>query len=186
VPTILRIIRRSLLSSLPGLQTGTYIRKYFLYAIGEVGLVMIGILLALQVNNWNNKRKDRIEEQLILENLRVDFQSNLEQLQDLNVLRRGMASATQKIFEIVDSRHMILDETELDSIVAQTTFAPKFNNNSATLSLMLSNGKLDLIQNNELKSLLMLWNGAVDELTEDELRIDDISHHQYRPTSPIA
>jgi hypothetical protein len=38
------------------------LRKYLLYAIGEVLLVMIGILLALQVNNWNERRKDRITE----------------------------------------------------------------------------------------------------------------------------
>jgi hypothetical protein len=34
--------------------------KYFKYAIGEIVLVMIGILLALQVSNWNQERKDRI------------------------------------------------------------------------------------------------------------------------------
>ena len=33
-------------------------RKYFKYAIGEIVLVMIGILLALQINNWNEKRKE--------------------------------------------------------------------------------------------------------------------------------
>jgi hypothetical protein len=38
-------------------------RKYLQYALGEVILVMIGILLALQVNNWNENRKDRIKEQ---------------------------------------------------------------------------------------------------------------------------
>ena len=33
--------------------------KYLLYAVGEILLVMIGILLALQVNNWNNERQKR-------------------------------------------------------------------------------------------------------------------------------
>ena len=33
--------------------------KYFSYAFGEIVLVMIGILLALQVNNWNEERKDQ-------------------------------------------------------------------------------------------------------------------------------
>ena len=37
-------------------------RKYFKYAIGEIILVVIGILIALQINNWNEWRKDRIME----------------------------------------------------------------------------------------------------------------------------
>ena len=37
--------------------------KYFKYAIGEVVLVVIGILIALSINNWNDSRKERISEQ---------------------------------------------------------------------------------------------------------------------------
>jgi hypothetical protein len=49
----LRRIRRSLIN------TGAT-RKYLLYAVGEIALVMIGILLALQVNNWNEGNKESI------------------------------------------------------------------------------------------------------------------------------
>ncbi|MGW9684470.1 DUF6090 family protein [Flagellimonas sp. 2504JD1-5] len=44
--------------------------KYLLYAIGEIVLVVIGILLALQVNNWNEQRKNRSNEYLYLINIR--------------------------------------------------------------------------------------------------------------------
>ena len=47
--------------------------RYFRYAIGEIFLVMIGILLALQVNNWNNQRLEASREQTTLRNLRSDF-----------------------------------------------------------------------------------------------------------------
>tara|TARA_Y100000385_G_C13099534_1_gene643585 strand:- start:2936 stop:3121 length:186 start_codon:yes stop_codon:yes gene_type:complete len=50
--TLLRKIRKSLIDS------GSS-RKYLLYAIGEIALVVIGILIALQINNWNESRKDR-------------------------------------------------------------------------------------------------------------------------------
>lgn len=43
--------------------------KYLLYALGEIILVVIGILIALQINNWNENRKEKIEEKAILENL---------------------------------------------------------------------------------------------------------------------
>ena len=51
--------------------------KYLKYAIGEIALVMIGILLALQVNNWNNYRLEGRKEQLFLANLQSDFKANL-------------------------------------------------------------------------------------------------------------
>lgn len=43
--------------------------KYFKYAIGEIFLVVIGILIALQINNWNENRKANIEETALLESL---------------------------------------------------------------------------------------------------------------------
>ena len=48
--------------------------NYLKYAIGEMILVMIGILLALQVNNWNEVRKQRIEEIGLLRNMSTDFE----------------------------------------------------------------------------------------------------------------
>ena len=47
--------------------------RYFLYAIGEIVLVVIGILIALQVNQWNAERKDRGHERLLLEQIRDDL-----------------------------------------------------------------------------------------------------------------
>ena len=56
-------------------------KKYFLYAIGEVILVMVGILLALQVNNWNEWRKDRAREKEILEELSISLQQNILEME---------------------------------------------------------------------------------------------------------
>jgi hypothetical protein len=70
----LRRIRRNLLN------TGAT-RKYLIYAVGEILLVMIGILLALQVNNWNEVRKLRIDEIRLLQDLRTDFGIKTKQMQ---------------------------------------------------------------------------------------------------------
>jgi hypothetical protein len=50
--------------------------KYLLYAIGEIVLVVIGILIALQINNWNEERKERRQEQVALKQLFKDFEVN--------------------------------------------------------------------------------------------------------------
>ena len=75
--TFFRKIRKTILGS--GL-TG----RYMLYATGEIFLVMIGILLALQVNNWNEERKARQKEKEILGQLAYNIQANID------VLTRGI------------------------------------------------------------------------------------------------
>jgi len=51
--------------------------KYMRYAIGEIVLVMVGILLALQVNNWNEGQKERLLENEILTDLLIDLKKDL-------------------------------------------------------------------------------------------------------------
>ncbi|MBK8503184.1 MAG: hypothetical protein IPL46_13775 [Saprospiraceae bacterium] len=58
--------------------------KYLIYAIGEIVLVMIGILLALQVNNWNENRKTENNVQASLMKLKDDIQNDIEYLRKLD------------------------------------------------------------------------------------------------------
>lgn len=61
-------------------ETSVKVGKYFKYAIGEIILVVIGILIALQVNNWNEARKNAKIELEFLKNLDVDLQKDLDNL----------------------------------------------------------------------------------------------------------
>lgn len=75
-----RNIRRRLLSeNLPSGQAGKF-SKYLIYAIGEISLVMIGILLALQVNNWNESRKENNQYKKYLNGLILDVNADIEEL----------------------------------------------------------------------------------------------------------
>ena len=58
--------------------------KYFKYAIGEIALVVIGILIALQINNWNEFRKERIVESNILKEILVNLDTDIKSL-DLKI-----------------------------------------------------------------------------------------------------
>ncbi|MFK2820630.1 DUF6090 family protein [Flavobacteriaceae sp. LMIT009] len=76
--------------------------KYFKYAIGEVVLVMVGILLALQVNNWNNTRAKKQLEKTVLLQLKEDLGSMLNDLRgDKDVLKKGIESHLN-IVEYID------------------------------------------------------------------------------------
>ena len=71
-----RKIRQQLLSQ-------NKLSKYILYAIGEIVLVVIGILIALSINNWNECRKDRIMEREVLGQLSESLTKNCEALEDI-------------------------------------------------------------------------------------------------------
>lgn len=78
------------------------IKKYALYAIGEIVLVVIGILIALQINNWNEKNKIKNEELKILteikkslkddlRNLKINLRTNVSSKRSLNIIKEQIA-----------------------------------------------------------------------------------------------
>ena len=67
--------------------------KYTRYAIGEIVLVVIGILIALQLNNWNQSRKEKVIETSILKELLNDYHSDLLSLnEDIELNNRAINS----------------------------------------------------------------------------------------------
>src|SRR5210317_465306 len=85
--TFFRKIRKSIV------QVGSA-RKYLFYAIGEIALVVIGILIALQINNWNEWRKDRDKEHSILKELQSDFEVNA------NLLVQEYENISRRVHEV--------------------------------------------------------------------------------------
>ncbi|MFT4661024.1 MAG: hypothetical protein ACI8XB_001295 [Patiriisocius sp.] len=85
-----RHIRKSILTEN---KTG----KYFKYAIGEILLVMVGILLALQVSNWNQERVAAQKEQLLLEALHNEFIENKTQLEHIVFIHERSLTSTQYV-----------------------------------------------------------------------------------------
>jgi hypothetical protein len=51
--------------------------KYLKYAIGEISLVLISILIALQLNNWNANRLEKVQEVKYLKNIKKDLELNM-------------------------------------------------------------------------------------------------------------
>ena len=74
-----QIRQRLLTENKPSLPAGKF-SKYLLYAVGEILLVVIGILIALQVNNWNEYKKERIQERKILTELLTSLEHNYSRM----------------------------------------------------------------------------------------------------------
>ena len=102
--TLFRKIRRSLI------ETGR-IRRYTLYAIGEIALVVVGILIALQINSQNEYQKERNVEILYLKEIKEELGISTNELKnDLNSHRKSMT----KMIEVRD--HILSKRPKNDSI----------------------------------------------------------------------
>ncbi|MFZ9003545.1 MAG: DUF6090 family protein, partial [Robiginitalea sp.] len=63
------------------LLTDNKFSKYLLYGVGEIVLVVIGILIALQINTWNKDREDRLEERQLLIRLEKELEDDLKNIE---------------------------------------------------------------------------------------------------------
>lgn len=138
--------------------------QYLLYAVGEIVLVVIGILIALQINNWNEDRKERLQEGAILKQLRTEFNSNLNQLDEKIVIRKEIINSAVHILDYIDfpaNRDKDSIDANMAVTIGYTTFDPIIND-------LANSGNLRLIKSDSLKQLLSFWTSEVVQVTESE------------------
>jgi hypothetical protein len=138
--------------------------KYLLYALGEIALVMIGILLALQVNTWNEGRKERSQELAILSQVRTEFRSNLKQLDEKILIRDQLIAGAKDLLTYID-----FPETRVkDSVEKAMTFTIGYTTFDPIVNDLAASGSLRLIQNDSLKLLLSQWTSELIQVVESE------------------
>lgn len=150
-------------------KAGKRVSKYMLYAIGEIILVVAGILIALQLNNWNTEQK-RTEQEL---GLLIEMRENL--LNDLDDVEYNINSNKRLLFgcEMV-MRHLTERTPFHDSLkvhYAQIFGNTKQTNNSSAFENLKSSG-FDLIQNDSLRR-------RISTLYTEQLPILDVQESSF-------
>ena len=143
--------------------------QYLKYAIGEIVLVVIGILIALSINNYNEDRILRKKEQTYLKGLQTDFLISENKLLNLReVIRKNYEAAKKLIAEI--EKNPSLDRESLFSQLGYESFAFEiaYNPNNALLDEMISSGSLREISNIELRRHLTTWNSSLESVKVQE------------------
>jgi hypothetical protein len=167
---IFRKIRQKLVSeNKPAFVVGRF-SKYLIYALGEIFLVMIGILLALQVNNWNNRRIEISKEQVILKNLKVDFKNNMENLDKTYNSFKEAYQASANLLEIIkDNKVIDMEEVEqlVDDIINKTM---SYDLITGSINEIFNTGSLHLISDPVLRKQISNWSYYFSD-TEDDIII---------------
>ena len=86
--------------------------------IGEILLVVIGILIALQINNLNEDRKEKLQENKILYNPKDEFQENLQNLRYKDSILKTTIKNLEKVIEELEMEKKLYKGKELDNILA--------------------------------------------------------------------
>jgi hypothetical protein len=149
------------------LVTKNKISKYLLYAVGEILLVVIGILLALQIDTWNTEYQNRKQEHEILEQLREEYLSNRDQIEQKVKIRNLMKQSHLKLLSYRGDP--IISEDSVNFHLIRTIVWPTFDPDLGITNELIASGKLYLIRNGELRKQLTTWLKYVDELKEEEV-----------------
>ena len=133
-------------------------RKYFKYAIGEIILVVVGILIALSINNWNEIQKMNKWEHRFLIDLKSELKTNLIQLEEINTGQQGVYKACVELKALIEIAS-IEDKSKIDSIYSFTLYQNTFFPTTGVYDSGLSVGKIDNLNNANLKyDIMNLYN----------------------------
>jgi len=150
-----RKIRQNLLSE--G-KTG----KYLKYAIGEIVLVVIGILIALQINNWNENRKNRIAEADYYCRILDDFERNEKLIDDTSELINNKIKLCKEL--ILDLNKIPNDRGEILNKFVHALRQDVFVPSTIAFEDLTSSGQLKLLTDLKLKNRLIQHSTSLNNI----------------------
>lgn len=175
---IFRKIRRKLMDSK---KITSPAGRYFLYAIGEIILVVIGIIIAVQINDWNDGRLNQIKERAIVKDLHKEFKKNKEKLNANLQHHESLADATKELMLLMGKPETLLTQHNIDSLIYLSLDYTDFNPSQSVIMELISSGKLNLISSDSLRVLIFEWVSLMDEKKEGYETMDEMCQTQTLP-----
>jgi hypothetical protein len=136
--------------------------KYFKYAIGEIVLVVIGILIALQINNWNENRKERILENNMIKKISINIEDDINEYRKI-LLAEKERQVKIDSFLLIIRNPLAYKTSNLDKYYKSLWFFERFTPNKSALTNLLSSGKINIIQNENLLESILAYYKTIDE-----------------------
>ena len=169
---MLGVAKKSLLTS-----PSNSIRVFSMYVLSEFILVVVGILVAVSINNWNESRKDELQEQDYLLDLLAEYGSNLERLNNLVELTESQQSNALQIANLYAEAYQReeLTEDDFNLSLARVLFQEvQYRPQTGVIADIINSGKLEIFTT-EIRSKIASWDG---ELTR--IRFQEQEHARYR------
>jgi len=136
--------------------------KYFKYAIGEIVLVVIGILIALSINNWNehNKAKSRLNSDL--KEVKSELNVDLKRLDSILNIIDNVDKSGLYLLDFLTQKPQVFDSLQVQTALVAVTILASFGKSSSAFENLINNGSFQLIKNKVLKKELGLFHNNKD------------------------
>ena len=128
--------------------------KYMRYAIGEILLVVVGILIALSINNWNEERKDRVKEREVLEDIMNNLNRNNELIQNSLVKINKIDKSSDIVISVIRSKKPYSDTLDLHFFESTRSGGLLFPLSSEGYE-SLKNAGFDIIRSDSMKDKIL-------------------------------
>ena len=143
--------------------------KYLLYAIGEIILVVIGILLALQINNWNQQRIEDKKEIELLIDLKDEFAFNLGALEESISINDKVNQSCKQLTQIIRADSLAQKSDLVDELLIAIGNFYSFDARIGVSSEIVNSDKLSILKNEDLRRQLSNWLTIIVDAEEDIL-----------------
>ena len=152
--------------------TNNRLGKYLLYAVGEIILVVIGILIALSINNANQEKATQAKERTYLNGLKDEFLASQQKLQNLIDVNKKNYESAKSILSFVDDTIQTNEERLSQLLFDAFAFEIAYSPNNSLLNEMINSGSLKDISNDELRIHLASWESVMENIKfqEQDLR----------------
>jgi hypothetical protein len=170
-----RHIRRTLINqnkmgkpALPDSPSGR-LGRYFKYAIGEIILVVIGILIALQINTWNQQRLENKQELELLKALKDEFEYNLGEVDETIKVNKKTTQSCVALTKLIraDSLHEVPEF--VDQLLLNIGDFTSFDARTGVAGEIVNSGKLSILKNKTIRAQLSNWLTLITDCEEDIL-----------------
>lgn len=143
--------------------------KYLLYAIGEIILVVIGILIAVTINDIQQNKKTLQKEQTYLIGLQEEFKTSQLKLNELIEVNRQNYLGAKTIMESISNPNRSLTEKQFSELLFRSFSSDiYFNANNSLLNEMVNSGSLKDITNTKLRIRLTNWESTLEDIARQE------------------
>ena len=148
--------------------------KYMRYAIGEILLVIIGILIAVSINGWNEDRKLKKEEQSILKDLKQEMIVNLKALEGAIEKNERSFQAALAMRDLFNDREAFneMSDSMFYALIEKLNFNRTYDPQNGILNSLISSGKINHLSDNELKYLLASLKDLTIDALENTIKIE--------------
>ena len=141
---------------------------YILYALGEIILIVIGILIAITIDNNNELRKIKRMEQVYLSGLKSEFEQNKNKLQTLIETNRLNYEDAQKLANFIATDSFPDEKTLSNLLFNAFSYEIAYNPNNSLLTEVISTGYLKYISNPTLRQELAAWESVIQGIHRQE------------------